>query len=328
MAIRKKNRPKLPRLFVGLTALLLVAVICSLLADFYWFFELFSHFVPQYALASLLLFVTLLISKRRVWAVVALAIFAGQAYKMAPMFNKNLGEIAEFERYDSVNVLQYNVHRGNKNVEQMTRWIISMSEDVDIVVLLEVTERWDEALKRIRWAYPYHIKKELRGDRSMAVFSRLYIDELEIKNIGEDKVPMVVMRGETTGYEVPFVLYGIHPPPPILPNYAMRRNNILMSAAKNMAMESAKYKMIVADFNTTRFSPWFKKMVKKSGLRDSNEGVGLISTWPRFVPEPFGIAIDNILISDSIKVEKKETGPAMGSDHFPIITSLKFMIEE
>jgi endonuclease/exonuclease/phosphatase (EEP) superfamily protein YafD len=234
-------------------------------------------------------------------------------------------------KYDDVKILQYNVHRTNKNIGEMARWIISQSEDVDIVVLSEVTEGWDDALRRIKWAYPYHIKEDMRGGRQMVIFSRLYIDEFEIKYIGKEKAPMLVMRGDTSGYEIPFVLYGIHPPPPVLPSYAARRNELLQLAAENIAKETAVHKLIVADFNTTRFSPVFKNMVTVSGLHDSNEGLGLgafNTTWPSFFKNFMGIAIDNIVLSDNIKVEDKEIGPALGSDHYPVITTLKFLVDK
>jgi endonuclease/exonuclease/phosphatase (EEP) superfamily protein YafD len=316
---------------VFFTFLLLVAVVLSLFADVYWVFDLFSHFVLYYIIISAVLALLLLPYRKVIWLSIALGIMLFEVFKLTPYASLKEGDGG---KYDEVKILQYNVNRNNNNVEEMTKWIISQSEDVDIVVLSEVTESWDDSLRRIKWAYPYHITKDMRGGRNMAIFSRLYIDEFEIKNLAgltEIDAPALILRGETTGYEIPFVLYGVHPPPPVLPSYAKRRNDLLQEVAESIAKEEITHKLIVADFNTTRFSPAFKKLTEVSGLHDSNEGLGfgaLQTTWNSFMPNYFGIAIDNIVLSNNFEVEKKEIGPAMGSDHYPVITTLKFMVDE
>jgi endonuclease/exonuclease/phosphatase (EEP) superfamily protein YafD len=319
---------------VFLTFLLLVAVVLSLFGSFYWVFDLFSHFVLDYIVISAILALLLLPYRKVIWISIAIGILLFESFKLTPY--AGIVKPDDTRKFDEVKVLQYNVNRNNPNVEEMTKWIISQSEDVDIVVLSEVTDAWDGSLRRIKWAYPYHISKDMRGGRNMVIFSRLYIDEFEIKNLasnnpGDADAPALIVRGETTGYEIPFVLYGIHPPPPVLPDYAKRRNDILNEVATSIAKEPIAHKLIVADFNSTKFSPAFKDMAKTSGLHDSNEGLGfsaLKSTWPSFVPKFFGVAIDNIVLSDNFEVEKKETGPAMGSDHYPVITTLRFMVDE
>lgn len=321
----KNKRSFFSRLWVFLAVLLVLSVSFSYMASMYWFFDLFSHFVVQYVLVAAALTLLLLFSKRKVWALLTLAICASQAYKVVPYFNVNKDS---FEHYDEVKVLQYNVNRNNSNVDEMTRWIVSKTEDVDIVVLLEVNERWQEAIRRIKWAYPYHISEDMRGGRNMVVFSRLYVDDLEIKYVN-DQSPVIVLRGETTGYEVPFVLYGAHPPPPILPSYAQTNQGVLESIGQHVVKEKIDHKLVVGDFNSTRFSPNFQKMTKSSDLTEGDIGLGIESykpSWPSFLPNLMGITIDNILVSNNIVVEKRERGPAMGSDHYPVITTLKFVV--
>lgn len=328
---RRRDRNKKGRLskfWVLCTFILLLSVSFSYIAQLYWIFDLFSHFVVQYIAISAVLVVLLLLSNRKGWALVAVVIMGSQVYKLQPYFGIN---VQTDSPYDEVKILQYNVNRNNKNVDQMARWIVSKTEDVDIVVLLEVNERWQESIRRIKWAYPYHISKDMRGGRNMVVFSRLYVDEIEIKQFGENKSPAIVIRGETTGYEQEFVLYGAHPPPPILPSYAKANGVILDSIANHISKEKIEHKVLVADFNRTRFSPHFKNMVNKSELKDSNEGFGFESlkpSWPSFLPNVMGITIDNVLVSDNIIVENRELGPSMGSDHYPVITTLKLVVPD
>jgi endonuclease/exonuclease/phosphatase (EEP) superfamily protein YafD len=308
---------------------LVASVLLSLFASFFWIGDVLSHFVFQYIIISAILAIGLLYKKKNGWALVAVCIFAFEAMKLTPYIQsaKKDSDV----KYDEVRVLQYNVNRSNKNISEMTRWIIAQTENVDIVVLSEVNDAWEDSLRRIKWAYPYHISHDMRGGRKMAIFSRMYIDEFEIRQLGETDAPAIVLRGETAGYEIPFTLYGIHPPPPVMPSYVQKRNDILRLAAADIANEKETHKLMIADFNTTRFSPIFKKLTKISGLHDSNEGLGLDAfntTWPSVIRSSFGVAIDNIILSDNIQVTNKWVGPAMGSDHYPVITTLRFLVDK
>lgn len=327
---RRQKKSKLSKIWFFAAVLLLIAVTLSLFAEYFWFFDLFSHFVFHYTVASLILFFVFFLSKTRALAIVMLGLFATQGSQLYHIFKKTEDTNIE-QKYDTVTVLQFNVYRYNKNIDEVTKWIISKSEEVDFVILSEINDKWADAIRRIKWAYPYNIVKDMRGGRQMAVFSRLYIDEIEVKILGEHKSPVIALRGETTGYEMPFVLYGIHPPPPMFAKPYEIRNDLLLAAAESMAGENNTHKLIVSDFNITRFSPWFEKTVEISGLKDSNEGLGLSglhTTWPNYLSKYLGITIDNILISDNIKVVEKEVGASMGSDHYPLITTLQFLVDK
>jgi len=306
-------------------------IVLSLLAPFGWPFELLSHFVPQYTLVLGILTVWLMLAKRQHWAWITLCVLATQAFQLWPFFSHHTSYVSQVStgrmKEEDVRILQYNVDRNNDNVNDMAHWIISHSEDVDIVVLLEVTDKWQVAIERIKWSYPYHISKEVRGNRQIVVLSRLLIDELEVQELA-DGISGIVLRGVTINGDAPFVLYGIHPAAPVFPRLAKQRNAVLMAAGKSIALEPAKYKMLVGDFNTTPFSPFFKKAMEVSGLYNSSEGMGVWGTWPSFFPRLFTITIDNMLVSKWIKVANKQLGPAMGSDHYPVITTLKFLIPE
>lgn len=310
-----------------LFVLLAAMILASLFAEQSWFLELFSHFHVQYAIIALVFAALFILYKKPNLSLIALIIALTQTYYLYPLYMGG-HDFSSYKKSDQIKVLQYNVNRNNTEVGDMARWIISNSENIDIVVLYEVTELWQDALQRIKWTYPYHISRDIRGNRKTVVLSKLLIDEMEVKTIGNEAFPTVVIRGATNGYEVPFVLYSIHPHPPILPSYAKWRNNVLVSAAEAIAKEKVSHKILIGDFNCTSFSPWFKKMSETSGLYNSNDGIGVVGTWPSFLPPVFRIGIDNMLLSDNIKVDKKELGPRIGSDHLPVITTLDLYEDE
>lgn len=309
--------------------LLLLAVGLSYMGHVWWGFELFTHFVMLYLLAALVIGFLLLFCGRPAGLVLMLLVAGSQGYKLLPFFEEKL--TVGNTRYDQVQILQYNVHRNNTNVEEMAQWIIGQKTTLDIVVLTEVTDLWKDALVNVAKDYPYHVSKDMRGGRQLVVLSRLPMDRMEILYTAEKDPLAIALHGTTLGHEQPFVVYGIHPPPPMNADAAEKRNKILKLVSEKIAWENVPHKIIVGDFNCTRFSPVFAKMVIESGLRDSNHGLkweGIQSTWPSLLPKYLGVTIDNLLVSDAITVLKKETGPAMGSDHRPVVTTLRLMVKE
>ncbi len=324
----RHKKPLFSRHFIRLLLALVLVVVVSMFGAYAWFPELLTHFVAGYILVSLLLAVGLLLLKRRGWALIAVAVCVFEAIKLVPFWQEPDVVSTKGANVESVKILQYNVGRNNDRVNDMARWITSNSENADIVVLFEITDTWQIALERVKWSYPYHITKEVRGNRRIVVLSKLLIDELEVMDLayGESGV---VIRGATTNFEIPFVMYSIHPAPPLSPAAAKRRNAVLKEAGERIEKEAFGHKILVGDLNVTHFSPVFEQLMKDSKLYDTNQGIDYYEgTWPSFLPRILGIPIDNMLVSKWIKTEKKQLGPAMGSDHRPVITNLTFIAPE
>ncbi|MBW1762831.1 MAG: hypothetical protein JRJ64_15305 [Deltaproteobacteria bacterium] len=77
-------------------------------------------------------------------------------------------------------------------------------------------------------------------------------------------------------------------------------------------------------------SPWnhhFRRLLKRTGLRDSSQGRGVQPTWPTHNPL-LRIPIDHCLHSEGIHVVQKKIGPAVGSDHYPVIVDFTMATED
>jgi endonuclease/exonuclease/phosphatase (EEP) superfamily protein YafD len=73
----------------------------------------------------------------------------------------------------------------------------------------------------------------------------------------------------------------------------------------------------------TPWSPWFVRLVREAGLRDSGAGRGVRPTWaPAPVPTWLGLPVDHMLGTPGFRVLTRELGPRMGSDHRPMVTEL------
>lgn len=76
--------------------------------------------------------------------------------------------------------------------------------------------------------------------------------------------------------------------------------------------------LLLGDLNVSPWSPYFRRLLRESGLRDSSQGRGVRPTWPTFNPLML-IPIDHCLYSPGIAIVNRQTGPHVGSDHFPVI---------
>jgi endonuclease/exonuclease/phosphatase (EEP) superfamily protein YafD len=88
--------------------------------------------------------------------------------------------------------------------------------------------------------------------------------------------------------------------------------------------------IILGDLNATPWSYAFSRLVREGGLIDSSRGFGVQPTW-RTRYGPFGgvlawpgqIPIDHCLHSPGLVAVARETGPACGSNHFPLLVTLQ-----
>jgi endonuclease/exonuclease/phosphatase (EEP) superfamily protein YafD len=80
--------------------------------------------------------------------------------------------------------------------------------------------------------------------------------------------------------------------------------------------------VVVGDFNSTRYTPPFARMLRDGRLGDCAAGRGLHGTWPTRFP-PGYIPIDHCLHTEGVWVDRFEVGPFVGSDHYPLLATLR-----
>jgi endonuclease/exonuclease/phosphatase (EEP) superfamily protein YafD len=114
----------------------------------------------------------------------------------------------------------------------------------------------------------------------------------------------------------------MHPRTPRTPRSGHRfdeRNEQYVKAAA-LAAASDIPVVILGDLNGTPFSPWFGRLLRDGGLKDTGKGFGLPATWRG---NGIGLPIDHILVSRSWRVLDRQVHPdRMGSDHHPVIAEL------
>ncbi len=305
-------------LFLGAVMLLLAAGTATL-AGFNgrqsWRFELLCHFRVQYfwalaGAAGLFLFL-----RRWVWGTSAALLAAVNLAVILPLY---FGPDEVPSAKANLRILSLNVHFLNRNYGPTLDLI--QRDNPDVIFLMEVTPAWAEALKRLDKEYPYSEVLPSHRPDGVALFSRHPIADLQVKRLPGVGLPTLV-----AGIEMPqgrMTLLATHPASPGSTRNFEVRNRQLREVAELAAARSGPV-MVIGDLNTTGWSPFFQDLLDVSGLRDSRRGFGVEPTWPWF-PLPLRIPIDHCLVSQQIAILDRQVGPAVGSDHRPLIVDFAY----
>ncbi|MBI3608823.1 MAG: endonuclease/exonuclease/phosphatase family protein [Nitrospirae bacterium] len=305
---------------LALAGLSLAALGLPLLGRWLWLADLFTHFVLQYAVVALCCALGFWLADRRRLAAWALAIFLVEAIRLVPLWSPSHAEAGPADPV-RLTVLQFNVNYHNRAYARTLDWITRQNPDV--VVLVEVTDEWRAALDALDERYGARLISPDRKGRGIAVLSRVPSSTLRLEWIDAPWSPTIVLTASPSPDSAPVTLYAAHLASPSTPSDAAARNRELADLGRRAAADPSRHTIIAGDLNVTRWSPWFEALTASTGLRDGQEGFGLQTTWPSPIGRWFGIAIDHTLVSSSIRVVSRTVGPDLGSDHYPVVTTVE-----
>jgi endonuclease/exonuclease/phosphatase (EEP) superfamily protein YafD len=190
-------------------------------------------------------------------------------------------------------------------------------EAFDLVVLQEYARPMAQALSKLE--YPFKVERPRADNFGIAVFSRFPITEAEVLILDTARVPSIRAALSVAGRSLH--LLATHPLPPVSAHARASRDRQLAALAD--ALPAAGAVVLAGDLNSTPWSPQVRRLRRESGLLDSGRGFGVQPTWPSLFP-PLWIPIDHVLHSPELVVTHRATGPACGSDHFPVEVTLAF----
>lgn len=308
-----------------LTMLLLAATLLAGLALHHWVFELFSHFLPLYAIGALLCAVVLGLMGTWRWMLLALVLAAWNGYAPAILLLGTAPAPAAPARSGQFTVFHYNVGAGHEQPSRVVSHLQRHAKVIDVVVLLEVTGDFAVVLDDIREQFPYQIKQIEDSPFGIALASRLPLDLGAVAFIPSEQFPHIEATLKLPGRAAPLALYAVHAPPPVSADYAEGRNGKLEHIARLAAAQAKATPVVVGDFNVTPWSPHFKRFVSSSGLRDVRTPRRFDHTWPVFAGHAnAGLAIDHSFAHPSLRMVKRSLGPDLGSDHLPVTVTLAY----
>ena len=116
---------------------------------------------------------------------------------------------------------------------------------------------------------------------------------------------------------------GIHPLAPTGPGRTELRDGQLDWAAEWAESQSGPT-VVTGDFNATLWSHAYRELQRRGGLTESMRGFGLQPSYPVGAPL-LRVPIDNLLHSTDLATVSRQLGPALGSDHFPLLVELAIL---
>lgn len=292
----------------GLIACL--ATLLGFLGRFAWVFDLFAHFRVQYMLGLLVLGVLLLIGRRRGMAAMFFAVASVNMGLVLPLYMGKQDIPPEASPPLRAMLINVNTRLGDPDRVKA----VIVSADPDILVLEEIDFRWISALAWLTNAYPHSLIQPREDNFGIGIYSKLSFVDREVRYIGSAEVPSILATINTGDTHIRVI--ATHPLPPAGRDYSRWRNEQLDRIPDHIPSDLPV--LLLGDLNVSPWSHHFRRLLARSGLRDSSRGYGFQPTWPNFNPLLW-IPIDHCLHSSEIIVVDRRIGEDVSSDHYPLI---------
>ncbi len=278
--------------------------------------DIFSHFKIQYAFIFFAISVYYFLRKKFLLLSVFLLLFLMNILTSWEINNRSA--YASTKNDANLKIYSANIYKDNKSLSNLISEI--KRETPQIALFIEVRPHHLNELTTVIHEYRYMIfdPKMYTSHVGMVFLSTFPIVDCNIINLSEHGNAIIRVRLKVNGKDV--VFYGVHLPRIGIDRNFRVRQKIFTRLASMISTESMPV-IIAGDFNTTPYSPIFRRFIEISKLSDSSKDYGWYPTWPAFFP-PLWIPIDHILVSQEIHIVNKDRGSYIGSDHYPIMANL------
>lgn len=302
-------------LFTAALSGLILLTFTGFFGGYNLFLDLTSHFRLQYYLiASALMIIFVLMRKWR-WTLLSLIPVAVNGFFIFSWF---IAPPVQMQTTPDLRILICNVEKYNKHYDSVIKTV--EESGADVAVLVETDFEWTKNLDTLKQNYPYQMIRGRDDCLGMSVFSRFPLEAEQLRLHKDNEVYSHTMKITADGKA--FTLIAVHVQLPVLFWHFAHR-----SAGYQEVIEQVKSHpspiVVAGDFNTAMWSPYYRKIIRETGLQNTRQGFGVMQTWPTFFPAWMRIPLDYCLVSPGIQVAGIRTGNQTGSDHLPLIVDLK-----
>jgi endonuclease/exonuclease/phosphatase (EEP) superfamily protein YafD len=277
-----------------------------------WFdrLDLMAQFLIQAALvtAALLLLLVLLRSRRR--AIIAALCLAMQVAALRPPLPG--AAAAEGAR---IRIVALNVWVRNPERERTLAYL--RSTDADVLVLSEIYEEWRKVIGSLADLYPYRADCLDQPGCDVVILSRGPMVGRARMRDPKTAAPYVEAQVRI-GQDV-LTVAGTHLVRPITSGSLDHQVAQVRYVGRRLAGRPEP-RLLLGDFNAVGWGRVMRTTAQASGMRLIANVDG---TWPAGFPWPLRLPIDNVLASPDIEVLARRNGPAVGSDHRPVVIDLR-----
>lgn len=301
----------------GLILITIFTIVFSLtgyIGQFHQVFELTSHFKWQYLTVGCCTLFFWIITRQKIWSLVSFGCILLNLLAIVPWYLPS-SQIIAGNQVNKIRILQLNVFTKNQQYSQAIALI--KKENPDVAVFLEVSEKWAEKLKVLRQSYPYVFHNQDNRRFGKSIYSKIPLDTPKTKFTVRERKTLVTQL-KISGQTVSLIV--THPTIPIKRSTFKVRNQELAVLADYISKLESLI-IVVGDFNTSMWSPYYQQFVNNTRLKNGRRGFGVQPSWPTDFPLLY-IPIDHCLVSPEIQVLNSRVGENVGSDHLPLITDV------
>ena len=296
---------------VAVPAVVLTLVsIASFFGKWSWFLDVLANFRVQYFVVSLALAAWLLVAR---WHRTAAVAVIGVVVNLAVIVPLLVGGGSTTPPEKPLRIMSFNLLSSNENFADVIAYI--RSEDPDVVFLHEASRPWELAMETT-----VDLGYEVTQSRS----EELIFGTLVLSRQGDEVTSFGFTTGGARSVEVVhggIAILGVHPLAPTTAERTGLRNAQLGFAA-DWANSQVGPHVVTGDFNATPWSYPFRQLVASTDLSNSQSGFGVEATFPASSFFGLRVPIDHLLYSEGLAVSDRRLGPALGSDHFPLVVDL------
>lgn len=228
-------------------------------------------------------------------------------------------------KVNQLKIMVSNVLTPNKNKQKLVDLV--NQKQPDILITLETDGEWQQAMSVIESDYPYTVKVPLDNLYGMHLYSKLELIDPEVKYLMIDDIPSIHTQLRLPSGRVIW-LYCLHPmpPSPTEADKSTTRDAELLMVGQHIK-KNKQTAILAGDLNDVAWSKTTRRFQRISGLLDPRIGRHFINTF--HVKYPFlRWALDHIFHSACFTVVDIKRLPSIGSDHFPVLTTLQYQPEE
>ncbi len=284
-------------------------------------FEILCHFQMQYFGAMLLVSAIAICLKRSPLILLTLFCTALLSAQIIPWYFPSF----QSNTVSNYRVMSTNLNVANNNAAEIIK--LTEQEQPDLAIFIEVNDAMAEQLEVLKAFLPYNSNQLTPYQPGAVLYSKNPLTDFEIRKFDTNNAVNLTARVQTQNQQLSIV--AIHPLPPLKRSFLDSRNRVFR-AVSDYVQQQTDPVVLIGDFNTTMWSPFYRILADETGLKNTRKGLGTFPTWPAntsyfFTPKLgvftklFQIPIDQCLASPSLDVVGMHTGDDVGSDHLPIV---------
>jgi endonuclease/exonuclease/phosphatase (EEP) superfamily protein YafD len=256
------------------------------------------------------------------------AVVAWQLYKIrtyTPLTRPTVKRVRD-EEADPDNRIVLMMSNVQMENEEHDRFLEAVERaNPDVVLAVEIDDRWHRAMEPLFHEYPYAVRRPQNNWYGMVLLSRFPLVDPKVDYLVQDDIPSIHTKLRLkSGVEV--ILHGLHPrpPEPIRDQSSAPRDAELVVVGRAIGESTGEPTIVAGDLNDVAWSETSELFVRLSGLLDPRAGRGFYNSYNAHNPL-FRYPLDHVFHSHHFKLVRLERCAPIGSDHFPILIELQYV---